>query len=162
MPTWLNLEGPQMTLNATFNGRVYGYIHRVKPNTAILPVLQNASMGKWDGPGLAKLLADPARRRALIDAVAQFVALHRLQGVTIDFEDIPAAAHRNLALFLRALHTEFAPHGWTIAQAAPFDDDSWPFARYARLVDYTVLMAYDQHMSADRRRQHRRRKLVRA
>ena len=38
----------------------------------------------------------------------------------------------------------FAPHGWIIAQAAPFDDDNWPYKAYADIVDYTVLMAYDE------------------
>ena len=149
MPTWLNLAGPDLALNTNFNGRVYGYILRKKPNTAILPVLQNASMGRWDGPGLAKLLADPQRRASLIADVARFVEAHRLEGVTVDFEELPASAYHNLALFLNALHSSFAAHHWTVAQAVPFDDDSWPFASFAQTVDYTVLMAYDQHMSAD-------------
>ena len=38
----------------------------------------------------------------------------------------------------------FAPHGWIIAQAAPFDDDDWPYQAYAGIVDYTMLMAYDE------------------
>ena len=38
----------------------------------------------------------------------------------------------------------FAPHDWIIAQAAPFDDDDWPYQTYADIVDYTILMAYDQ------------------
>lgn len=145
MPTWLSLAGPDMALNTSFNARVYGYIRRNKPNTAILPVLQNSSLGHWDGPGLATLLADPARRKALVDGLVRFVGAHRLQGVTVDFEDLPQSAYRNQGGFLRELRQAFAPHGWTIAMAAPFDDDDWPFAAYARIADYTVLMAYDQH-----------------
>ena len=145
MPTWLNLVGPDLTLNTSFNGRVYGYIHRNKANTAILPVLHNASMGQWDGTGLAKHLADPAWRKTVIDGVVAFVGGHRLQGVTIDFEQLPQSAYWNQGQFLRELRKAFKPHGWIIAQAAPFDDNSWPFAQYARIVDYTVLMAYDEH-----------------
>ncbi len=29
--------------------------------------------------------------------------------------------------------------------AAPFDDNDWPYPAYAHIVDYTLLMAYDQH-----------------
>ena len=29
-------------------------------------------------------------------------------------------------------------------QAAPFDDDDWPYKAYADIVDYTMLMAYDE------------------
>ena len=46
--------------------------------------------------------------------------------------------------FLSEMSAAFAPHGWIIAQAAPFDDDSWPYQAYANIVDYTVLMAYDE------------------
>ena len=38
----------------------------------------------------------------------------------------------------------FAPHDWIIAQAVPFDDDDWPYRTFADIVDYTMLMAYDQ------------------
>jgi cellulose synthase/poly-beta-1,6-N-acetylglucosamine synthase-like glycosyltransferase/peptidoglycan/xylan/chitin deacetylase (PgdA/CDA1 family) len=149
MPTWTNLTGPDAALHTHFDPRVYAYIRSHKPDTAILPVLQNAAGGKWDGAGLAKLLADPLRRAALVDGLVQFVGQHHLQGATIDFEEMPATARADLALFLKSLHARFAPHRWTLAQTAPFDDGNWPFMRYARLVDYTVLMAYDQHMSAD-------------
>ena len=29
--------------------------------------------------------------------------------------------------------------------AVPFDDDSWPYATYAQIADYMLLMGYDQH-----------------
>ena len=68
-----------------------------------------------------------------------------MQGVTVDFEDVPASPHHDLETFLTRLSQTFAPHGWIIAQAAPFDDDEWPYEAYAQIVDYTVLMAYDEH-----------------
>ena len=30
-------------------------------------------------------------------------------------------------------------------QAVPFDDDNWPYETYANIVDYTLLMGYDEH-----------------
>ena len=58
-------------------------------------MLQNVSQGKWDGPGLAKLLADPGRREKLANEIVSFLAANKLQGVTIDFEDVPAGASRS-------------------------------------------------------------------
>jgi peptidoglycan-N-acetylglucosamine deacetylase len=149
MPTWLNLQGPNLTLNQTYNSAVTALIRRNKPSVAILPVVQNASLGKWDGIGLAKLLADPARRTALENDLAGFVGNHKLQGIAIDFELIPPNARGNTETFLKQLSALFRPHGWIIAMAAPFDDDDWPFAAYARDVDYTILMAYDEHIVTD-------------
>ena len=145
MPTWMNLQGPDLTLKTAFDAHLYKYIRHAKQNVAILPTLQNASFGQWDGPGLAKLLADEQRRTQLVGGVAAFVAEHKLQGVTVDFEEVPDSAHKDLATFLRELSAAFAPNGNIIVMATPFDDDNWPYATYARLIDYTLLMAYDEH-----------------
>ena len=145
VPTWLNLQGPHLDLKSAFSDRVYNYIRANKPSTAIVPVVQNAALGKWDGPGLAKLVQDPARRGALVNALVGFVAAHKLQGIVIDFEQVPAVAYPDLQRFLREISSQFAPRGWVVVIAAPFDDSSWPLTAFAPYVDYTLLMAYDQH-----------------
>lgn len=149
IPVWMNLTEPHLDLKAAFDARLVDYIRATKPNVAILPALQNASNSVWDGPGLAALLADPKRRDALIAQLTQFVAVHKLQGIVVDFEDVPDDAHADLGLFLEELHARFAPHGWMLASAAPYDDDKWPYADYAKRVDYTMLMAYDEHDDRD-------------
>ncbi|HEY0265111.1 MAG TPA: glycosyltransferase [Rhizomicrobium sp.] len=144
MPTWLTMDGPRLNLKPNIDQKARAYIAANKPGVAILPVLQNVSGGTWYGPELAALLADPARSQALLDQLVAFLAANKLQGVTIDFENVPPAAHKNLEAFLSRMSAAFAPHDWIIAQAAPFDDDDWPYAVYADIVDYTILMAYDQ------------------
>jgi cellulose synthase/poly-beta-1,6-N-acetylglucosamine synthase-like glycosyltransferase/peptidoglycan/xylan/chitin deacetylase (PgdA/CDA1 family) len=147
MPTWLNLNGPDLVLKNSYDKRVYTLIRRSKKPVAILPVVQNATLGKWDGPGLAKLLADPKRSAALIKQLDAFVQSHKLQGIVVDFEAIPDSSQADLGRFLRALRKDFKPHGWKVAMAAPFANDKWPFADYAKDIDYTILMAYDEHLT---------------
>ena len=144
IPSWLSLTGPDLTFTANLDRQSINYIRTRKPDTAILPMLQNASNGRWYGAELGKLLADPARRAALLKNVVDFISTNKLQGVTIDFEDVQNADHKNLEEFLSDLSAAFAPHGWVIAQCAPFDDDHWPYKTYADIVDYTILMAYDE------------------
>ncbi|HWU27411.1 MAG TPA: polysaccharide deacetylase family protein [Rhizomicrobium sp.] len=148
-PVWLYFGGSNLKLNTAFDAHMFDYVRQTKPSVSILPVLQNSFGGTIDGPGLAKLVADPGQRESLADQVTNFVAAHRLQGVVVDFEEIPDAAHADVATFLRLLHAQFAPHHWIIAMAAPFDDEKWPYSGYAKLVDYTILMAYDQHDNSD-------------
>jgi len=147
MPTWLSLQGPDLKLKDGFDKRVYQLVRR-KPSVAILPVIQNATLGKWDGAGMALLLADPARRAKLVSDLTDYIGAHRLQGIVIDFEFMPETAHSDLGSFLKSLRAGFAPRGWTVVLATPFADDKWPFAEYARDIDYTLLMAYDEHGSA--------------
>jgi cellulose synthase/poly-beta-1,6-N-acetylglucosamine synthase-like glycosyltransferase/peptidoglycan/xylan/chitin deacetylase (PgdA/CDA1 family) len=144
IPSWLGLSGPDLTFTPNLDRPSLTYIRTRKPDVAILPMLQNASGGHWYGPELGQLLADPARRTALIKNVTDFLAANKLQGVALDFEDIQPQDYKNLEKFLGEMSDAFTPHDWIIAQAAPFDDDHWPYKAYANIVDYTMLMAYDE------------------
>ncbi len=145
VPGWLSLEGASMDLKSDVDGRVLSYIQATKPNVAILPMIQNAVEGQWDGKGLARMLADPAARDARIQDIVALLDKNKFQGVTIDFEDVPPAAQKNLQLFLTEMAASFATHGYVIVLAVPFDDDHWPYAAYAGIADFMLLMGYDEH-----------------
>ena len=145
VPSWLSFQGPDLTLNAAVDGRVLDYIQDKKPDTAILPMIQNAAGGQWNGTGLAKMLADPSARAERIGEIVAFLDKYKFQGLTVDFEDVPESAHKNLEQFLTELRAAFVPHDYAIVLAVPFDDDSWPYANYANIVDFMLLMGYDQH-----------------
>jgi cellulose synthase/poly-beta-1,6-N-acetylglucosamine synthase-like glycosyltransferase/peptidoglycan/xylan/chitin deacetylase (PgdA/CDA1 family) len=144
IPSWLTLDGPDLAFKVNLDRGSLKYMRTVKPGVAILPMLQNVTLGNWDGPGLAALMADPSRRTVLEGKIVDFLSAHKLQGITIDFEEVPPTAHRDVETFLSELSATFAPHNWIIVQAVPFDDDQWPYRAYADIVDYTMLMAYDE------------------
>jgi peptidoglycan-N-acetylglucosamine deacetylase len=145
VPGWLNLQGPGMELNTHIDDRALSYIRSARPDMPILPMIQNAVDGRWDGHGLATLLADPAARSARIDALKTFLETNKFQGLTIDFEEVPAAAQPNLRRFLQELESAFAGSGYALVLAVPFDDDSWPYEAYADIADFILLMGYDEH-----------------
>jgi len=145
IPGWLNLEGPTMDLKPNIEDRALKYIHATKPNIPILPMIQNAVEGRWNGARLARLLANPTARTARIKNIVGFLETNKFQGLTIDFEEVPAKAHNDLQAFLTEMSQAFAEHGLVIVLAVPFDDDSWPYAAYAKVADFLLLMAYDQH-----------------
>jgi cellulose synthase/poly-beta-1,6-N-acetylglucosamine synthase-like glycosyltransferase/peptidoglycan/xylan/chitin deacetylase (PgdA/CDA1 family) len=147
VPTWLSLHGPNLEFKEVYDKPVYDLIRKGKNNAAILPVVQNATLGQWDGPGLAKLLADNKRRAKLVADTTAFVDVHKLQGVVVDFEALPPSAYGDLSLFLRTLSKTFDARGWTVVLASPFADDKWPLASLSHDVDYVMLMAYDQHLT---------------
>jgi cellulose synthase/poly-beta-1,6-N-acetylglucosamine synthase-like glycosyltransferase/peptidoglycan/xylan/chitin deacetylase (PgdA/CDA1 family)/spore germination protein YaaH len=148
VPAWMNLDGPDMKLVHNVDKRAISAIAHAKPNVAILPLVQNASNAVWNGQGMAELLSDPVRRHILLNGVVTYLAKNKFQGAVVDFESLPQSAYPDLATFLGAMKAAFKPHGWLVVVASPFDDDSWPYADYANLVDYTLLMAYDEHDDA--------------
>ncbi|MDW2981571.1 glycosyltransferase [Rhodanobacter sp. KK11] len=145
IPTWMSLSGPDMALHTSIDAKALNLIRAQKPSTPILPLLQNAANGNWDGPGLARMLADPAVRQARIAQIVAFLGANRFQGVTVDFEEVPETSQKDLKAFLNELNDAFDPHGWGIVLSVPFDDASWDYAGYADIVDFELLMAYDQH-----------------
>ena len=145
IPTWMSVNGPDMALHTSIDARALTLIRKQKPSTPILPLLQNAVGGNWDGAGLARMLADPAARQARIAQIVGFIAANHFQGVTVDFEEIPESSQKNLKAFLSELNDAFDPHGWGIVLSVPFDDASWDYKGYADIVDFELLMAYDEH-----------------
>jgi hypothetical protein len=119
IPSWLSLEGSDLELKADVDDRVLKLIQETKPNTPILPMIQNAVEGKWDGAGLARLLADPSARAARIDEIVAFLEANKFQGLTIDFEEVPAKSQKDLQHFLSELSSAFAPRGLVLVLAVP-------------------------------------------
>ena len=145
IPSWLSLEGPTMELKTEVDDRALQFVRTTKPKTPILPMIQNAVDGKWDGPALARLLADPAARAERIQNIVSFLEANKYQGLTIDFEEVPDKSQPDLRSFLLEISQAFSAHGLALVLAVPFDNDSWPYADYAGIVDYMLLMGYDQH-----------------
>ena len=145
IPGWVSITGTdhKITTFADAQGRatLAHAIHR----PVLLPMIQNAIDGNWDGAGMAALLRDPAARRRTLDQVVALVAANSAQGAFFDFEELPAEAQPFYRQFLTEARARFAPHGWLVAIAVPADDEAWDLAAYARVTDKLFLMAYDEH-----------------
>jgi cellulose synthase/poly-beta-1,6-N-acetylglucosamine synthase-like glycosyltransferase/peptidoglycan/xylan/chitin deacetylase (PgdA/CDA1 family)/spore germination protein YaaH len=146
--SWLYLLGDNMDLRITMDDKALELIRQEKPSAAILVMIQNSSAYQWDGAGLARLLADPEKRKERIDGIVKFIEANNLQGVTVDFEQFPDTAHKDVLAFLTELGAAFKPHGWLVTVAVPFDDPSWNYKSYAKRCDYLMLMGYDEHWSS--------------
>ncbi len=147
VPSWLYLQGESMDLKITLDAKALDLIRRDKPGAAILAMIQNSFSNTWDGPNLGRLLADPAKRRDRLEKIVAFVEANKLQGVVIDFEQIPDDAHKDTLTFLNEVKAAFKPRGWLMAVASPFDDPRWNYRAYAKTCDYLMLMGYDEHWS---------------
>lgn len=111
----------------------------------VLPMVQNAANDRWDGAGIAHLLADSARRRKLVDSVEQIVEAQNGGGILFDFEQIPVSAHGNYRRLLGEVRDRFARRGWLVTLAVPVGDPSWNLAAFARSADRLFVMNYDEH-----------------
>ena len=145
VPEWLRLQDGNDPLIRDLDPKALDLMRRTSPKTPIIPMLHNSTDGVWDTNLLLRAIADDASRTKLVNALAQFVEQNAFGGICIDFETVPAAAQPNLIAFINQLHNRFQPRGWIVAQNLPFDDTSWDFKIYGQIVDYVMLMAYDEH-----------------
>jgi spore germination protein YaaH len=145
VPGWLSVNGPTHELIRFPDNRGRRILAGATHQPRVLPMVQNAVDGAWDGSGMAALLADPRARAKLVGELENFLAARHVDGMTFDFEDLPASAQPNYLAFLREVRAAFAPHGWLIAVAVPVENDDWNLPAYARLADKLFVMAYDEH-----------------
>jgi peptidoglycan-N-acetylglucosamine deacetylase len=145
IPTWLSVQGDGIGIRNDLDHRGLEAIRDQDPDKPIFPLLQNSVDGKWDSVGLAKWLADPAKRAARLKQIVDFLDFNQCQGLTVDFEEVPDSAQADLQTFLKEMSAAFKPRGWKILISVPFDDDSWDYVAYSKIVDYLILMAYDEH-----------------
>jgi cellulose synthase/poly-beta-1,6-N-acetylglucosamine synthase-like glycosyltransferase/spore germination protein YaaH/peptidoglycan/xylan/chitin deacetylase (PgdA/CDA1 family) len=148
IPVFGFVTGPTHQLRVTsdraFDAIIAGAAHR--PN--VVPLVQNATAGKWDGAGFAALLADRQARVRLLDQIAGMLEARGATGIVFDFEEFPSAYQPLYKSFLAQARARYAPRGWTLGVTVPIGDDSWRLADYARLADRVFLMLYDEHWAA--------------
>jgi cellulose synthase/poly-beta-1,6-N-acetylglucosamine synthase-like glycosyltransferase/peptidoglycan/xylan/chitin deacetylase (PgdA/CDA1 family)/spore germination protein YaaH len=147
VPEWLRLQDGADPLVPEIDARALDLIRRQRPQLPILPMLHNSKAGVWDAPALTHAVQDAPSRKRLVDALVACVGKNGFAGVVLDLETVPQETHANLLQFVKELHAAFAPHGWRVAQAVPFDDPEWDFPAYAAANDQLFLMAYDEHWS---------------
>jgi len=146
VPAWMALTGKEMALTTDVDDKALALL-RSRPELPVLPLLQNSVDDTWDGAGLARLMADPQARAARLGQIVNFLTKNKFQGLTVDFEEVPATAQADLKTYLSEMSAAFKPLGLSLALAVPFDDNDWNYKSYAAIADYVILMAYDQHWS---------------
>jgi len=143
-PTLYSLD-PRGNLAVTDDAPMRRVLTSALHRPLVVPVLQNAANGKWDGAGAAALMASPARRAALASQVDAALDRSGDGGVMIDFENLPRTGIAALHDLVADLHARLAPKHRVVAVTMPIDDPDWSARRLAEVADKVVLMAYDEH-----------------
>ncbi|WP_375398503.1 glycosyltransferase [uncultured Sphingomonas sp.] len=145
IPGWVSVTGPRHAITVFRDVAGRAILNKATRRPLILPMIQNAIQGVWDGPGMAAMLHDPALRRQFLDRLEPWLARNQAGGAFFDFEELPPGAQADYRTFLAEANARFDRHGWLIAIAAPVGDASWNLPAYARIVDRLFLMSYDEN-----------------
>jgi cellulose synthase/poly-beta-1,6-N-acetylglucosamine synthase-like glycosyltransferase/peptidoglycan/xylan/chitin deacetylase (PgdA/CDA1 family) len=72
-----------------------------------------------------------------------------MQGINIDFEEVPVQDSNNLVLFMKELHTALSAKGLLVTQDVQLDVDGFNIPALAHWCDWIVPMFYDEHSGGD-------------
>ncbi|HLZ78434.1 MAG TPA: glycosyltransferase, partial [Sphingomonas sp.] len=145
VPVLSNVVGPQHKFTFTQDRVLDAVLRNGAGRPKILPMVQNAQNGKWDGDGFAALLRSPAARKTLLDQIEPMLVREQAIGVVFDFENLPASAQRDYVRFIAEAKARFGPKGLLITMAVPVGDPDWNLKAYARFADKLFIMDYDEH-----------------
>jgi peptidoglycan-N-acetylglucosamine deacetylase len=149
VPEWIRLSGDEESpLVLDFDQNAIEYIQQKKPAMPILPLVQNYKNEEWNADILTRSIASEDARKNLINSLLDTVQKNNFGGLTIDLEEVPESSQANLYAFMSELHNVFQEKGLLLAQAVPFDNPAWDYKAYAKVNDYLMLMAYDQHWAS--------------
>ncbi len=146
LPVWLQATGQDDTVQLRLDAVAQAAARRI--GLPVWPVVQNARLGAWHGADVGTLVQSPARRAALLDAIAAQLKALGAAGLTFDFEDLPPSAQAGYLALLGEARFRLGPAGQTIAVAVPCCDPAWDLAAYGRAADRVIVMIYDQHWPA--------------
>ena len=150
---WLSLADADGTIredNAADRRTVASYIAAHDPDTKIIAQVSNAVGSAWDSRMLADMLADPQARGRAIGQLLHYARSNHFAGICVDFEDIAEKSLSDYYRFLDELHGRLHAFGLSLLVAVPADDDHLAYSKVAALVDYVVIMAYDEHWANGR------------
>jgi peptidoglycan-N-acetylglucosamine deacetylase len=157
---WLHLDSSDGTLTTVVKEKdreidylnldqeALNFIRTTRPDTRVLAMVNNFSDSDWQADKLDAMLANPQARARCIEQLLDTAQANRLQGVSIDFENILDKSQPVLLQFLTELRAALQPAGLEISINLPANNDSFNYARISELTDYVILMVYDQHYAS--------------
>ncbi len=142
VPEWLTLQNAQGDVDDTSDP---GVIRLARAEQLpILALVTNFRDG-WRGDDLHALLNDSEARANLVDNIHSNLREHGFAGVNVDFEGLARIDRDQMVQLMRELRAELHPDGLLLTQSVPAHDTAYDLPRLAELVDYLVVMAYDEH-----------------
>src|SRR5713226_8054040 len=88
-------------LSIELDAKALNLIRERRPQTSIIPMVQNLSDEKWENDVLARAVADEDSRQKLVAALSQFVEQNKFAGVAVDFEEPTKDTQPNLLRFMQ-------------------------------------------------------------
>lgn len=146
-PTWFSLNENAVVVNDA-SVRYTRDAHRL--GYRVWGVFRNG----FEPDRTHQLLANEDLQIRAVANIAFYAAFYELDGINIDFENVYKSDQASLVAFLKKLDAALTRQRVTLSvdAAPPWGSDQWSLfldrSALARIADYIVLMAYDEHYAS--------------
>lgn len=146
-PTWFQLEKADGTLRDTSDAATVKWLKQ--NGYAVHPLIHN----QFDAKLTTAFLKDEKAQRTFIDALVNKAAALGVDGLNLDFESLSGSDRARFTAFVRNFAEAARAKGLIVSIDLPRGSVRWnhltafDHAALADIVDYIVIMAYDQHYS---------------
>ena len=145
IPEGLMAISPDGRLDVDLDPKIGNWMRATGVELPIMPLLQNSDGTVWHINEMAALLANPAARRKLTDALVQYDLTQHFTGVALDFEQVPDASQDDFRKFVQELAAAFHAQNLKLMVALPAADWAYDYKGIGQAADAIILMNYDQH-----------------
>lgn len=152
-PFWATLKGDASV--ADRGGKDHASVVKyAKANTITTLLLVNNEKQNGSVKPIHTVLSSPTLRKKAIDNLEAYIRKYDMDGINIDFEEVPASDRNNLTAFMKELSSRLKPQGYlvTIDVFAKHNEDNdvsaaYDYAKLAQYADKIMIMTYDYHGS---------------
>ncbi len=110
-----------------------------------MALVNNYDGVEWRIREMTEMLAQPASRQRLVQALTRYATDARQVGIVVDFEEVPGKSQKHFRQFGAELAAALHGAGLKLMVALPAADASYNYAYFASQADAIILMNYDQH-----------------
>jgi len=111
----------------------------------VVPMLQNVVGDNFSGSATIALLQDPARHKAFIAQLENYLDHTGDGGIIYDFESVPGQLLPAYLRLIKETNDDFDKHGRLVGVTVQLGSEDWNPRDFAKVADKIFLMAYDQH-----------------
>jgi cellulose synthase/poly-beta-1,6-N-acetylglucosamine synthase-like glycosyltransferase/peptidoglycan/xylan/chitin deacetylase (PgdA/CDA1 family)/spore germination protein YaaH len=144
-PSWIQLKSAAGALDVADDPQTEVLLAHAAKKPSVLPMIQNARDGVFDGAKADSLILNPAARAALVLRLVELARTRGYAGYMFDLEDLSPRAMAAYPALLAQARAALKPMGRDVWVTAPFNDPDTPLQKLQTSSDVLVLMAYDQH-----------------
>jgi len=145
IPEALHAVSADGRLDVVSDPKLHAWMQTAGIEIPTMALVNNYDGTAWRIREMTEMLAHPAPRQHLVQALVRYGTGARQAGIVLDFEEVPDKSQKDFREFCGELGAGLHGAGLKLMVALPAADPSYDYAYFASQADAIILMNYDQH-----------------